>query len=181
MRNKALLLLLSLLISACSSYQDLGEWQVLTEDMASEQLGEKFGVPKPNDVLEGLTFWQISPLISQASYAFQWREDSIDLWLPNGDKITKHQLIVSDCVALDEQLDVLLDAIAESASTMFAGRERNSDVIFVGSPIVYQVKYYPPNAIESIVLRNIEYFKAPWITEVKKTQDILESCLKPNL
>lgn len=180
MGAKLLVLLVSLLTVACSARQNVGEWKPLTEDISSEELGEKFGVPNKNHVLDGLTFWEISPFVKQAPYAFQWVGDSLDVWKPQGKNITKYHLIVSECSGLDEQLSNLLDSVGESASMMMADKKRNRDTVFMGSPTWYRIKYYPPDMLGSFTLNNIEYFKAPWIAEVKRTKGIIESCLKYN-
>ncbi|WMS88783.1 hypothetical protein [Pleionea litopenaei] len=180
MGAKFLVLLVSLLTVACSARRDVGEWKPLTEHASSEELGVKFGVPNKNHVLDGLTFWEISPFVMQAPYAFQWVGDRLNVWQPNAENITEYQLIVSECSGLDEQLSNLLDSIGESASMMMADKVRNRDTVFIGSPTWYRIKYYPPDMLGSVTLNNIEYFKAPWIAEVKRTKAVIEGCLKYN-
>ena len=180
MRAIHLVLLVTFIIVGCSVHQDVGEWKPLTEDLSSEELGDKFGVPNKNNILDGLIFWEISPLVKQAPYAFQWVGNSVNVWLPDAENITKYQLIVSECSGLEEQLSGLLDSLGESASIMMADKKRNRDTVFIGSPTWYRIKYYPPDMFGSVTLINIEYFNAPWITEIKKTKGIIENCIKYN-
>lgn len=148
-----------------------------TEDIQSEALGEKFGVPNPNHLSYGLVFWELSQFNNQAPYAFQWEEGVIDVWNPNGENITQYRLKLVDCPALYDQLDKLLDAIAESAKIMMADKVRNNTVVFAGSPTWYRVKYNPPDMLGNITLRNIEFFQAPWIAEAKTAKAMIAECL----
>lgn len=162
----------------CATHQDVGEWVPLTEGSSSEELGQKFGVPNKNHVNDGLIFWEISPFVKQAPYAFQWNGDRITIWLPKAESITIHEVNVSECPSLASQLDALLDSVGESAKLMMADKHRNRDSIFMGSPIQYRIKYYPPDMLGHITLSNIEYFKAPWIAQVKKVKEAIGKCLE---
>lgn len=178
MSTKYLTIILILLLVGCVNHQKVGDWIPLTEDNPSEELSKRFGVPNKNHVLDGLTFWEVSPFVKQAPYSFQWVGDSIDIWLPEAENITKHSLKLSECPTLEMQVYILLDSIGESAKIMMADKQRNRDTMFMGSPTMYRIKYYPPDMLGSITLNNMEYFNAPWIAEVKKTKAIISKCIK---
>ena len=165
-------------ITGCSGRQDIGEWMPFTEDISSEKLGKKFGVPDKNHVLDGLTFWELSPLVYQAPYAFQWDKNRVSVWVPNGENISRYNLEVENCPGLAEQMDSLLDSIGESARLMMADKERDRTGVFLGSPVWYRVKYYPPDMLGSVTLNNIEFFQAPWISKAKEVKEIINKCIK---
>ncbi len=183
MKNQAfvcqtvLTFMLLTLLHGCTRKERLGEWLPLEEGYGSEALGEKFGVPNINHVYSGLLFWEISPYTDHAPYAFNWYDNILRIWKPKGAEITEYQLSTEECPNLHEQLDRLLDAVGASAKTMMADKYRNSDLIFLGHPPIFRIKYYPPDMFGTITLSNIEYFGAQWIAEVKKVQAITNECL----
>ncbi len=170
-------IMLLITLYGCTNKEQLGEWLPLEEGYESEVLGEKFGVPNINHVYSGLLFWKISPYVDHAPYAFNWYGNTLRIWNPMGNEITEYKLVIDECPNLFEQLDLLLDAVGESAKTMIADKYRNRDSIFVGHPPIFKIKYYPPDMLGSITLSNIEYFRAQWIDEVKKVQAISNDCL----
>ncbi len=108
------ILIIAILLVNCSNRKDYGEWIPMTDTYTSEKLGEKFDVPNPGHIFEGLIFWELSPLINHAPYAFHWSDDSVKIWVPNESEITTHTLKVSECAGLFQHLDILLDSIGKS-------------------------------------------------------------------
>ncbi len=164
-------------IHGCMNRNTQGEWLPFQESYSSEKLGEKYDVPNISHIHNGLIFWEISPYINQAPYAFNWYGDTIRIWLPLGTEITEHQLKIEGFVGLYEQLDLLLDTTASSAIQMMADKHRNDGSVWLGHPSIFRIKYYPPDMQGSINLNNIERDGVQWIKDARKVRTMSNECL----
>lgn len=173
-----LVLITTLFLNSCVSNKP-GEWLPFLENSStSEELGKKYDVPNVNHVLDGLIYWQTSPRIDTAPYAFHWVGNKLLIWEPDKENITRYTVFLDKCPNLKEQIFHLIDKIGDSAKMMSRNKYRNSNAIFVGSPIEYRIKYYPPDMLGSITLRNFEYYQMPWIVEAQKVRKITQKCIK---
>lgn len=165
-------------VLACGCVSTDGGWVPFTDVHDDKEVFmDKFGVPKPEQVFEGMMFWELSPFINEPPLSFWWNDKILTLWVPNGQRLNKEEIAINDCPGLKAAVDELLASVAETARMM------TDDKVWVNVPVVldptfYQIKYFPEDMMGSISLRGIDADQVPWIPAAKNVVRLSKACSK---
>lgn len=174
-KAKALFLLHLVLLSSCSNNH--GEWIAMTDvHEEKEMLMDKYGMPKKNELFHGLVFWEQDQLIFEPPLVFHWSGDELHIWIPNNKESIKYTLKVETCNGLEIELNKLLSSMGETALMMTDDKYWAHVPIILGG-IYYDIKYFPEDMYGSIILRNTEFDRVPWIAAAKTVVEVTKSCL----